>query len=39
MPTPVAQRLRDELDRQVDLVIEKEMHLAGPIYSSMYSEA
>ncbi len=35
----IADRLRSELGRAVDLVIEKEKHLAGPIYTSMYSEA
>jgi tetratricopeptide (TPR) repeat protein len=35
----IAKRLEAEVGRKVDLVIEKDKHRAGPIYSSMYSEA
>jgi tetratricopeptide (TPR) repeat protein len=35
----IAERVRSELGLPVDLVIEKDKYLAGPIYSSMYSEA
>lgn len=35
----IAERVRGELGLPVELVIEKDKYLAGPIYSSMYSEA
>lgn len=35
----IVSSLREHLGREVELVIEKEKYLAGPIYTSMYSEA
>jgi hypothetical protein len=35
----IAAKIESEIDRKVDLVVEKDKYRSGPIYSSMYSEA